>query len=152
MNLFKQKKIIYSLLDKKDFTEVLNRNVESFKKDNSKILFEGKVDVNGNFVIYPSFDSNARNQIRPVIEGTVSEKDAKELVIELTFDLPGMMKNLIAFVVILNLILSCFLYFNTLFLKWYLVLFFMVIFCAGIYITYLDKVKKSFAILERLSK
>jgi hypothetical protein len=152
MNLFKQKKIIYSLLDKKDFTAVLTKNVESFKKDNSKILFEGKVDADGNFVIYPSFDSNARNQIRPVIEGTVSEKNTKELVIELTFNLPGMMKNLLAFVVILNVIVSCFLYFNTLFLKWYLVLIFMVIFCTAIYITYLDKVKKSFAILERLSK
>ncbi|KIA97330.1 hypothetical protein OA93_15515 [Flavobacterium sp. KMS] len=152
MKLFEKKKIIYSTLNKNELIDVLNENVELFKKDNSRYLFEGKIDSDGNFIIYPSFDYNARNQIRPLIKGVVSDNFEKGLKIETTFNLPGMMKRLLGFVILLNLIVCVILYFNNLFLKWYMLLSFIVIFCLGVYAVYNEKVKKSANILERILK
>lgn len=128
MRLFIKKKIIYNDLNKNDLIDVLNKNIESFKRDGSKYLFEGKVDGNGNFIIYPSFDYNARNQIRPMIKGVVSDNFEKGLQIEITFTLPSMMKGLIGFVIFVNLIACLILYFNSLFLKWYMPLSFIIFF------------------------
>jgi hypothetical protein len=152
MGLFVKKKIIYSALKKNDLIVVLNENIESFNRDKSRYLFEGKIDNDGNFIIYPTFDYNARNQIRPLIKGIVSDNFEKGLKIEITFNLPNAMKGLLGFVIILNLIVCVILYFNNLFLKWYMLLSFIIIFCLGVYAVYNEKVKKSANILERILK
>ncbi|MFB9077038.1 hypothetical protein ACFFLS_03650 [Flavobacterium procerum] len=152
MALFLKKKIIYTSLEKKDLIEILQKNIEPFKKDNSSFLFEGKIDANGNFNISPTFDYNARNQIRPEIKGIISGKPEKKLEIEITFDLPNTIKGLIGIVIIINLIACLILCFNNFFLKWYMVLFAIIFFCSFTYAIYDQKVKKSLSILEKLLK
>lgn len=152
MGLFVKKKIIHSVLNKNDLINILNESIEPFKRDNSKYLFEGKIDINGNFIIYPSFDYNARNQIRPIIKGVVSYLSEKGSQIEITFNLPSMMKGLIGLVIFVNLIVCFILYFNNLFLKWYVLLSIIIIFCLIAYSIYIEKVKKSLDILERILK
>ena len=152
MGLFVKKTVINSVISKNELIDILNENVEPFKKDGSKYLFEGKIDISGNFIIYPTFDYNARNQIRPMIKGVVSECSEKGSQIKIVFSLPSIMKGLIGLVVFANLIICVVLYFNNLFLKWYMLLSFIIIFCLVAYAIYNDKVKKSLDLFERIIK
>lgn len=152
MGLFIKKEIIYSNLNRETLLEVLKQNVEPFKRDNSKYMFEGKIKENGNFVIYPSFDYNSRNQIRPIITGVVSNNLEKGLLIEVSLKLPEMMKGLIGTVILINLIVCLFLYLNDAFFKWYFLFSFICVFCLVAYAIYIEKVKKSIAVLKKILK
>lgn len=152
MGLFVKNKIIHSALNKNNLIDILKENIEPFKRDNSKYLFEGKIDIDGNFIIYPSFDYNARNQIRPMIKGVISNLSEKGSQIEITFSLPSMMKGLIGLVIFVNLVVCLILYFNNLFFKWYMLLSCIIVFCLVAYSIYNEKVKKSLDILEKIFK
>lgn len=152
MGLFIKKKIIYSNLKKSELIDILSVNIEPFKKDGSKYLFEGKVEVNGNFIIYPTFDYHARNQVRPEINGVINSLPENRSQIDIIFSLPSMMKGLIGIVIFVNLVVCLILYFNDLFLKWYVLLTCIIVFCLIAYLIYYEKVKKSLNILNRILK
>jgi hypothetical protein len=152
MGLFVKNRIIYSNLKKAELIDKLTKSIEPFKRDGSKYLFEGKMEVNGNFIIYPTFDYHARNQIRPEINGVINSLPENGSQIDIIFNLPSGMKGLIGVVIFVNLVACLFLYFNDLFLKWYVLLSFIIVFCLIAYSIYYEKVKKSLDVLCRILK
>jgi len=143
--MFKKTITIQSHLSKNAILQNLKSKIDSWHSDASKNPFEGKINTDGTFIIFPTFDYNARNQLRPKISGEVYENE-----ILITFEVP---KNIFYFILLSSVIsftASLLSFVKDFEIKWYLFLIAPVIFCLIAYKIYSDKVKKSLKTIEKL--
>jgi hypothetical protein len=153
MGILKKAVVINSALNKEAAISVLRSNVELFKRDDSDYMFEGRIYDDGNFSIYPTFDYNTGNQVRPSITGSISESVDSITKIEITFDLPKSLKVLFCFLLVFNMMVCVVLYLNLypfLKIKWYILPPFIIFFYLFAYIIYSYKVEQSLKILKQV--
>lgn len=142
MSVIRIKKKININLNRDELVEVLLSKISNKIDDNR--LFEGQVNSNGNFILYPKFDYSARNLIRPQIKGYLHEISENNNVVELEFDLPKEWLIGIYIAILFNIIIVFILFFYEIFpYSWCFLLGCIVYFLLTTYIFYTDKVEKS---------
>lgn len=145
--MFKKTITIKNHLTKTAFLEILKSKTDLWYSDASKNSFEGKINSDGTFLIFPTFDYNARNQLRPKISGEVFENN-----VVITFQVPKSIFYLIMLSIVVSFTASILSFIKDFEIKWYFFLIAPAIFCLIAYKIYSDKVKKSLKIIENLVK
>ena len=141
--MFRENKTVSFLITKAEVLANLKSKTDSWYSDSSKNPFEGKINDDGTFEIYPTFDYNARNQLRPKITGEVCENS-----IQLTFEVPKNMVILIALSCLVSFAASLISYIKDLEIKWFLFLIAPILFCSIAYKIYSNKVTESLKIIK----
>jgi hypothetical protein len=141
--MFKQSITLSFLVTRTKVINNLKSKTDSWHSDGSKNPFEGKINDEGTFEIYPTFDYNARNQLRPKIRGEVCENS-----IQLTFEAPKNMVILIALSCLASIAASIISYIKDLEIKWFLFLIAPILFCLIAYKIYSNKVTESLKIIK----
>lgn len=145
--MFKHTHVIKSKFSKEESIAILQTKVENFHRDNSKFDFEGKVNLDGEFNLKPTFDYGPRNQFRPEIKGKIHGNQ-----IDLWFDLSPLMKKVLWFIVLIEPVFVLFIY-NQIQDKKVLLFFpFLIVFLLMLKLTFDSKVKKSITFLESYFK
>lgn len=141
--MFRENKTVSFLITKAEVLANLKSKTDSWHSDGSKNPFEGKINEDGKFEIYPTFDYNARNQLRPKISGEVYENS-----LQLTFEVPKNMVILIALSCLVSFAASLISYIKDLEIKWFLFLIAPILFCSIAYKIYSNKVTESLKIIK----
>lgn len=147
--MFTQKRIVKTAFSKSEIELKLSNVTDSWHSDSSTKPFEGKINSNGSFKIYPTFDYGARNQLRPKIVGEIIEEKSESKV-ELLFSLEKTMLYTIFLSVVLCIIGSIVSYLIDFEIKWYVILAFPLVFLVFAALLYNYKVNKSYQLLCNL--
>ena len=147
--MFTQKRIVKTAFSKSEIELKLSNVTDSWHSDSSTKPFEGKINANGSFEIYPTFDYGARNQLRPKIVGEIIEEKSESKV-ELLFSLEKTMLYTIFSSVVLCIIGSIVSYLIDFEIKWYVILAFPLVFLVFAAFLYNYKVNKSYQLLCNL--
>lgn len=145
--MFKKSHTIKTTLSKEEIIAILQSKVENFHRDNSKVDFEGNVNLSGEINIKPTFDFGPRNQFRPEISGKIHGNQ-----IDLVFDLSSIMKKVLWFIILVEPLFILFIY-TKIQEKQVLLFFpFLIVFLLVMKLTFDSKVKKSITFLESYFK
>jgi hypothetical protein len=136
-------KIISFQKSRAEVLDILKSKTVPWHNDASKNPFEGKINADGLFEIYPTFDYNARNLLRTKISGEVYENNMK-----VTFEVQKNMAILILLSCLVSFTASVISYIKDLEIKWFLFLIAPVLFCLIAYKIYSNKVTESLKIIK----
>ena len=145
--MFKKSHTIKTSLSKEEMIAILQIKVENFHRDNSKFDFEGNINLNGDFVIKPTFDFGPREQFRPEILGKIHGSS-----IDLEFTISTFLKRLFLIIIAMELVFVVFIYNKFEDLQVLLFFPFLIGFLLILKFTFDSKVKKSIMLLESYFK
>ena len=145
--MFKKSHTIKTSLSKEEIITILQTKVENFHKDNSKFDYEGNVNLSGEINIKPTFDYGPRNQFRPEILGKIQGNQ-----IDLVFDLSSIMKKILWFIILIELVFVLFIYYQIQMKQILLFFPFLIVFILILKFTFDNKVKKSITQLKSYFK
>ncbi len=137
-------------LSKVDIIQKLKDITEDWLSDNNSTKkFEGTINSDGVFEIHPTFNYNARNQLRPKINGRVNG-DNFGASVSLVFSLEKNTFYLILLSIVASIIGAIITYLINFEIKWYVFLGFPVLFLIFATSLYNSKVNESISVLKNL--
>lgn len=140
MDLFKKEVCFESIKAKEEVTALLQKNIEPFHKDGSKLPFEGRISQEGVFAIRLSreFTGYSRAAEMLKINGFVCQNESVGSEVKITFSIATEILYLIGFIIPVMLIVAFLSYMGFIDLKmpWYLFLFGVVFFLFAFVITF----------------
>lgn len=136
-------------LSKNEIIQQLKAVTDVWSKDDSTKYFEGKINVDGTFTIFPNNGANASTQLRPKIKGIVNG-DKFETSVSLAFSLEKNILYLILLSITASIIGTIITYVVNFEIKWYFFLGFPVLFLIFATSLYNSKVNESIRVLKNL--